>query len=185
MDLLTAFNDAMSHGSLVGSLALLAVLLVMSPLGVLVHELGHAVTARRFGARVDEIVAAGEGPAVTATVGGARVRFGLGLTRDLRSREAAGWVQIVADEISAAQAIAVLRGGPLWQAAYGGVVSALAIAAPLHVMPTVLLVATALAQVWAAVANLAPDGSPESDGARIAAIRAGVARENADSVRVR
>jgi membrane-associated protease RseP (regulator of RpoE activity) len=170
---------------LLASLALFAVLLIISPLGILIHELGHALTARRFGARVDEIVAAGEGPALAATVGGTRVRVGLGLTRDLRSPEPGGWAFIAADGLTAPQAIAILRAGPLWQAAYGVLVLVVALAAPLGVLATVLIVMAAVSQVWIAAANLKPDGAPHSDGARIAAIRAEVARHAAASVRVR
>jgi len=125
--------DWIDHVSLVGAVVLFAVLLVISPLGVLIHELGHALTARRFAARADELVAAGEGPALAATVAGTRVRVGLALTRDLRSEEAAGWADIAVDGISAAQVIEVLWAGPLWQAGYGLLVSVLAVAAPLGV----------------------------------------------------
>src|SRR3954468_1575039 len=177
--------DWISHASLVEAAALFVVLLVISPLGVLVHELGHALTARRFGARVDELVAAGEGPALAATVAGTRVRVGLGLTRDLRSEEAAGWADIGVDGISAAQVIAVLRAGPLWQAAYGCLVAVLAVAAPLDVLPTALVCVAALRQVAMAMGNLAPNGAPESDGARIAAIRADVLRLKTQGVRAR
>lgn len=185
MDLLVAFNNAMSHGTLVGALGLFAVALVLQPLGILVHELGHAVTARRFGARVSEIVAAGEGPAFNASVGGTRVRLGLGLTRDLRSREAHGWAAIVFDELSASQVVTVLKAGPLWQTTYGAVVLVFAVALPLDTVPKVLFALTGLAQVLVARANLRPDGPANSDGAQIAAIRARIARAQAPSVRVR
>lgn len=154
------------------TIALFGVSLVLQPLGILVHELGHALTARRFGARVDSVVAAAEGPAVKTTVAGLHLHLGLGLGRDLRSREPAGWAQLALQDLTAAQTISVLRAGPIAQAAYGAIVGGLALALPLATLPTVLIGTSATAAVASAVRNLNANGPPESDGARIAALRA-------------
>ena len=79
----------------------------------------------------------------------------------------------------------ILRAGPLCQAGYGLVVTGLALAAPLDMTPTCLVVVAARAQVWAAAANLSPNGAPESDGAQIAAIRARLRYGNPSDWRTR
>jgi membrane-associated protease RseP (regulator of RpoE activity) len=145
--------------------------LALGPVGVLVHELGHAVVARRFGAEVVELVAAGEGPALSLVVAGVRVRCGLALGRELRSQEPEGWVSVGLDRLTTLQAIAALRAGPIAEAVYGAVAAVVVVAVGMPAVPTVLLLLGTLGTVVSALANLRADGPPETDGARIAALR--------------
>jgi membrane-associated protease RseP (regulator of RpoE activity) len=147
------------------------VVLAVGPVGVLVHEVGHAVAARRFGAPVSELVAAPEGPALSFVVAGVRVRFGLGLGRDLRSQEPHGWVDLAVDELTAEQAIVALRAGPLAQAVYGAVGCLVVVAVGMPAVPTLLLASALLGVVGSALASLRANGRPGSDGARIAVLR--------------
>lgn len=162
----------MARSSIVGSLALFGVLLVLQPLGVLCHELGHALTAKRFGARVNGVVATSEGPAVLMRIAGIPASFGLGLTRDLRSREPVGWAIVVVQDLTRPQAVAVLRAGPITQAIFGLAVVLVVLALPLAILPTVPFVMTGVSECASGLANLRPGRRPESDGSRIAALQA-------------
>ena len=143
----------------------------LAPVGVLVHELGHAFAARRFGADVNEVVAAPEGGSLSFVLMGFRVRFGLGLGRDLRSTDPEGWALVAVEGLTAAQLIAVLRAGPRAEAIYGACVAIAALVADLPGLPTVLLVLGGLQTSVLALVNLGAGGPPTSDGARIAALR--------------
>jgi len=63
-------------------------------LATLVHEAGHALVARRFGVPTRELVAAPEGPAITIRRKQFVLRVGLGLGRDLRSKDPLGSFEI-------------------------------------------------------------------------------------------
>lgn len=165
----------MSNWSLLEISLFAFVTVAVGPVGVLVHELGHAVAARRFGAPVRELVATPEGPALSLVVAGVKVRFGLALGREMRSKDPEGWVDMGLDELTAEQAITALRAGPLAEAGYGAIGIVVLLAARLPTLPTVLLLMGLVGIVTSALANLRADGPPNSDGARIAALRSGLA----------
>ena len=146
-------------------------LLVVMPAGVLVHELGHAVVARRFGIRVHELVSTPEGGTLSFVAGGVKVRVGLGLGRDLRSEEPNGWVTFDVAGLPAEQAIAVLRAGPRAQIGYGTIVTLVVLVLGLPLWPTVLLVSGSLGEIATGLYNLSDSGAPGSDGRRIARLR--------------
>jgi hypothetical protein len=81
------------------------------------HELGHALVARLYGVDVEELVATPEGRAISVTIGGLPMRIGLGLKRELRSKEMAGWVKLREAGLSARKERHILWAGPI---AHGG-----------------------------------------------------------------
>jgi len=172
MDRMQQALDAASTGQVV---LFFAISLVITPLSVIAHELGHALAARHYGADVSEFVASGEGPSATGSVRGIRVRLGLGLGRDLRSREAQGWVRIDFSTLTPQQMIRVLCAGPAAQALYGAlllVAMVLALGSP--VLIPIMFGLCGAGSIVEAVLNLTRDGHGRSDGAKIRAIRAGV-----------
>jgi hypothetical protein len=116
----------------------LALLLV--PVGVFVHEVGHVLVARRHGATVKALVVAPEGPSVTVRVAGVPICLGLGLKRDLSSREAVGWVNVTSDPVTARQAIAILAAGPATECVYWTLLVLAGALTPLPALVRIILV---------------------------------------------
>ena len=171
MDRMQQTLDSASTGQVV---LFFAISLVITPLSVVVHELGHALAARHYGADVQEFVASGEGPAATATVGGARVRLGLGLGRDLRSREALGLGphRLLHADCAAGDPRALCgpgRPGPLRRPA----VRRRPADPRASVLLPVMLGLCGAGSIAEAALNLTRDGHGRTDGAQVRAIRAG------------
>jgi membrane-associated protease RseP (regulator of RpoE activity) len=140
---------------------------VLASLGTLVHELGHAMVARRHGVTVHELMSEPEGPALVFRRKNLVVRVGMGLGRDLRSRAASGWVLLESPRLETREAIEILRAGPLAQAALGTIELCLA-AAPLPLLGRVMLALTGATTTFTAAANLLDRSHPGSDGSQIA-----------------
>jgi hypothetical protein len=173
MDLLTRFQEHMDHVSQ-GTAMLLALGFVLCPAAIAVHEAGHAIVAHRYGARVHEFVAAPEGPALRFVVAGARVRLGLGLLRDSRSREPLGWVDVDVSSLTDEQRRRMVLAGPVAQMAFGAVVLGVLTLAPVSVDVHVVLGLSAGAVLLDGALNLTSD-DPRSDGGRIRQLRDGTA----------
>jgi membrane-associated protease RseP (regulator of RpoE activity) len=149
-------------------------------LSTLVHELGHALAARREGVPVRALASEPEGPAVTFRRSGTFVRIGLGLGRDLKSRAPRGFVRLhFPDWITPEAAIRILRAGPLAEAAYGSLLL-FGAALPLPTVPRIVLLLDAVGSMASARFNLSSTRHPWSDGAQIALIRAAVAAAPAE-----
>jgi hypothetical protein len=144
---------------------------VLWPATVLVHELGHALVARLYGVDVEELVATPEGRAISVTIGGVPMRIGLGLKRERRSEEMAGWVKLRGAGLSARKERHILWAGPI---AHGGFsILLLAIGGLAHLPNPVPLplVASGACGLIDAVANVVRDGDGQTDGAQLRRIR--------------
>ncbi len=162
-----------TSGWAVAATMLLALVLITAP--TLVHELGHAVAARGHGIRVGALVAMPEGPSITWTRRGLTFRVGLGLLRDMRSREPAGWVEINAAHVNRRAARQVLLAGPAAEGAFGVLLLAGAtLSLPLGAR--ICLVVTGIECIWSAVYNLVADGNGQTDGAQLRMLRTQVDR---------
>jgi membrane-associated protease RseP (regulator of RpoE activity) len=117
VDLLTRFQEFMDQNSADPWLLYLVGMLVAQALAITLHEAGHAIVAARCGAQIYEIAAAPEGPALRFRLAGVPVRIGLGLTRDGRSREPLGWVDMDTSTLTVEQYRRVLLAGPVTVAA--------------------------------------------------------------------
>jgi hypothetical protein len=148
---------------------LLAVLL--TPVIVLVHELGHAIAARLHGLAVEEVVVAPEGRTVAVRIAGMPIRMGLGLKREFRSTTPVGWVRPRPGEISDRAAIQILLAGPIAEALFGAAMLAVRALDPPPAPLGSLLVIGGILSVGGAVSSLVRDHDGRSDGARIRQIR--------------
>ncbi len=162
------FMEAMSSGPVWWAYFLLA--LVLPPLATVVHEAGHALMARRYGLPIRAFVAAPEGPALTLRRDNLVLRVGLGLGRDLRSKEPEGWVLLELPALAPERAIAILRAGPLAEADFGALVIVLA-ALPQPWPTRIILVLNGIAMLASARVNLTDRSHPYSDGSQIQRIR--------------
>jgi Zn-dependent protease len=141
-------------------------LLALHPLSVLVH----ALVARSHGVEVRELVARPEGRTASFELFGLRVRMGMGLQREVGSRDPEGWVTFVGEEVSPHAARQILLAGPLASGAFGVVLLALAFA---HFPPpgSLFLGLSAASNLMMMVGNLVPDKRGLSDGAQLRALR--------------
>lgn len=144
--------------------------LILPPLATVVHEAGHALIARRYGVPIRAFVASPEGPAITLRRHNLFLRVGLGLGRDLRSKEPEGWVLLELPTLAPERAIAILRAGPIAEAAFGSLVIALAVL-PQPWSSRIILALNGLAMLGSAWANLSDRSHPYSDGSQIQRIR--------------
>jgi hypothetical protein len=161
----------------VGPRAVRRLAVLLSPMTVLVHELGHAVVARWHGVTVDEVVVMPEGRTVAVRIGGIPIRMGLGLKRELRSTAPGGWVRPRPGEISDRALIQILLAGPIAQGLFGAMMlAARSLAPPPDALRSLLLIGGILALVGA-VRNLQADADGRSDGARVRQLRRGAAAE--------
>jgi membrane-associated protease RseP (regulator of RpoE activity) len=159
------------HSPVSSMLLFVPVLVVVERIGVLVHELGHALTAQRLGARVTQIYIGGSGRAWTFRIAGFWVRLGLSLHGQPERDEPGGWAGIAFNELDPDGAIRVLRTGPLAHLAYALAVILLALVAPVGGAVTTPLTISGASVACNALHNLRPNGPPSRDGVRIAAIR--------------
>jgi hypothetical protein len=173
VDLLTRFQEFMDDAASSGPWALyLVLMLVGQAAAVALHEAGHAIVAARYGARIHEIIAAPEGPALRFRLAGVPVRMGLGLTRDGRSQEPLGWVDLDPSKLTTEQYCRVLLAGPVTEMVFGAL-AVLAVAfADISVLAHVMLGINAGSILLRGVGNLASD-DPNSDGGRMRRLRAG------------
>jgi membrane-associated protease RseP (regulator of RpoE activity) len=152
-DLLTQFQQFMDARTGLSVIYALPLALLLMPVGIFVHEVGHVLVARRNGATVRALVVAPEGPSVTVRVAGVPICLGLGLKRDLRSREAMGWVDLRSDRLTARQAIAIFAAGPAAETAYWILVVLTGVLAPAPTIVRIVLIAGVF-NLANAVANL-------------------------------
>jgi membrane-associated protease RseP (regulator of RpoE activity) len=141
------------------------------PAIVLVHELGHAVVARWHGVPVEEVVATPEGRTVSVRIGGIPVRIGLGLKREYRSIEPAGWTKVGQREISDRAAIQIFLAGPIASGLFGVLMLAVRVLLPPPEPLPAIFVLGGLSSIIGSACNLLADADGQSDGARIRQIR--------------
>jgi hypothetical protein len=119
IDLLTRFQEFMDASASEPWALYLVLMLVGQAAAIALHEAAHAIVAARYGATIHEIMAAPEGPALRFLLAGVPVRIGLGLTRDGRSQEPLGWVDLDPSTLTTEQYRCVLLAGPVTEMVFG------------------------------------------------------------------
>ena len=144
---------------------------VLWPATVLVHELGHALVARRYGVAIEELVVAPEGRTIRFTIAGTPVRLGLGLKREHTSTEFEGWVRFRPGYLSSRAVARILWAGPLAHGTFSTLLVLTGLLAGLPApLPLPCVVGGALG-LCSAIGNIVSDGDGNSDGAQLRRMR--------------
>jgi hypothetical protein len=153
------FVDFMNGGSLLGTLAGIAIAVCLLPLVVLIHEAGHSLAALAVGHRVTKVVVGDDRPLLTVSGNGFRLRLG----PVTGTGGVAGYVCHGSDKVEPRDVFLTALAGPVASLAGAVATGLLAVWAWPQPSLTVCLAIATLAGLVTGVSNLRVSGDGPDD----------------------